>query len=181
MFCIGECEKKYGCAGFSLNVDTCWLKDSGMMAASPQYKGESSRGWTWLYAKQGSTSAIQCCTQPENCTGSGVNASTRVMRDCLADEVTDQSMVPDEQPTHTGAPGEEIQLALNTYQLFHQSACGSFTTLLPEDCSAGSWVMTIKWSQVRQTCRSGCTRGQRRVQHTDCLQRKRCRKFKDIG
>jgi hypothetical protein len=51
--CIDECNDMRGCAGFALNVDQCWFKDRDMMASTPEYKGESSKGWIWLYAKQG--------------------------------------------------------------------------------------------------------------------------------
>lgn len=51
--CIEGCNKLGGCAGFALNVDVCWFKDSAMMAATPQYKGESDDGWIWLYGKEG--------------------------------------------------------------------------------------------------------------------------------
>lgn len=62
----------------------------------------------------------------------------------VADGVVNQSGAPDGEQS-------EIKLAFNTYQMLHQSACGSLTPLRPEDCSNSKWVITIKWAEVRRT------------------------------
>lgn len=62
----------------------------------------------------------------------------------FADEVATQS-APD-------AGNGEIKLGLHTYRMYHQSACGSLTTLRTQDCSS-NWVITVNWTEV---CKMDC-------------------------
>jgi hypothetical protein len=67
-----------------------------------------------------------------------------------AEEVIEQSTGPDGRQS-------QIEISLDLFEPFNDEelnggkTCGSFQPPNPDDCSTGSWVITVTWSEVCQT------------------------------